>query len=121
VREGDEVVAIAVATPTQAAYHLAFRAGSRHPLGRGSAGIALLSALPARPGERPEVTRARAQGFTVSKGEVEPGAHGLAVLIHSGAEVPSACLNLITYRDDVMARAAPVMLEGAARISALLG
>jgi DNA-binding IclR family transcriptional regulator len=121
VREGDEVVAIAVATPTQAAYHLAFRTGSRHPLGRGSAGIALLSALPARPGERPEVTRARAQGFTVSKGEVEPGAHGLAVLIRQGAEVPTACLNLITYRDDVMARAAPVMLEGAARISALLG
>jgi DNA-binding IclR family transcriptional regulator len=121
VREGEEVVGIAVATPTQAAYHLAFRAGSRHPLGRGSAGIALLSALPPRPGERPEVTRARAQGFTVSKGEVEPGAHGLAVLIRQGVEVPSACLNLITYRDDVMARAAPVMLEGAARISALLG
>src|SRR3954470_10186950 len=78
VREGEEVVAIAVATPTQAAYHLAFRTGSRHPpakapspwpsrtgtrppLGRGSAVIALLSALPARPGERREVTRARAQ------------------------------------------------------------
>jgi len=119
VREGDEVVAIAVATPTQAPYHLAFRTGSRHPLGRGAAGIARV--LPPRPGERPEVTRARAQGFTVSKGEVEPGAHGLAVLIRQGGDVPSACLNLITYRDDVMARAAPVMLEGAARISALLG
>ena len=103
-----------------ATYHLAFRAGSRHPLGRGSAGICLLSALPARPGERPEVTRARAQGFAVSKGEVEPGAHGLAVLIRQGAGTPHACLNLITYRDDVMARAAPVMLDGAARISALL-
>ena len=72
------------------------------------------------PGERPEVTRARTQGFSVSKGEVEPGAHGLAVLIHQGGDVPSACLNLITYRDDVMARAAPVMLDGATRISALL-
>lgn len=120
VREGDEVVAIAVATPTKAAYHLAFRTGSRHPLGRGSAGICLLSALPERPGERIEVTRARAQGFSVSKGEVEPGAHGLAVLIHQGGEVPSACLNLITYRDDVMARAVPSMLDGASRISALL-
>ena len=120
VREGEEVVAIAVATPTKAAYHLAFRTGSRHPLGRGSAGIALLSALPARPDERPEVTRARTQGFSVSKGEVEPGAHGLAVLIHQGGDVPSACLNLITYRDDVMARAVPVMLDGASRISALL-
>src|SRR6478672_10959272 len=120
VREGEEVVGIAVAAPTKATYHLAFRTGSRHPLGRGSAGICLLSALPARPGERPEVTRARAQGFAVSKGEVEPGAHGLAVLIRQGDSVPNACLNLITYRDDVMARAAPAMLEGAARIGALL-
>lgn len=121
VREGEEVVAIAVATPVSAAYHLAFRTGSRHPLGRGAAGICLLSALPARPAERPEVTRARAQGFAVSKGEVEPGAHGLAVLIRQGGDAPQACLNLITYRDDVMARAAPVMLDGATRISALLG
>src|SRR3954470_6560476 len=120
VREGEEVVGIATATPVSAAYHLAFRTGSRHPLGRGSAGICLLSALPARPGERPEVTRARAQGFSVSRGEVEPGAHGLAVLIHQGDSEPSACLNLITYRDDIMAGAAPAMLDGAARISALL-
>lgn len=120
IREGEEVVAIAVASPTKAAYHLAFRTGSRHELGRGAAGICLLSALPARAGERPEVTRARTQGFSVSKGEVEPGAHGLAVLIHQGGDVPNACLNLITYRDDVMARAAPVMLDGASRISALL-
>src|SRR6478752_46859 len=114
------LVRIAVAAPTNSTYHLAFRTGSRHPLGRGSAGICLLSALPPRTGERPEVTRARAQGFAVSKGEVEPGAHGLAVLIRQGDETPGACLNLITYRDDIMAGAAPVMLEGAARISALL-
>ena len=120
VREGEEVVGIAVAAPTNSIYHLAFRTGSRHPLGRGSAGICMLSALPARPGERPEVTRARTQGFSVSRGEVEPGAHGLAVLIRPGDETPNACLNLITYRDDIMAGAAPVMIEGAARISSLL-
>ena len=121
VREGEEVVGIAVAAPTNSTYHLAFRTGSRHPLGRGSAGICLLSALPPRAGERPEVTRARTQGFAVSRGEVEPGAHGLAVLIRQGGEIPNACINLITYRDDIMAGAAPVMLDGAARISALLG
>jgi DNA-binding IclR family transcriptional regulator len=66
------------------------------------------------------VTRARTQGFAVSRGEVEPGAHGLGVLIHQGDSAPSACLNLITHRDDIMAGAAPVMIDGAARISALL-
>jgi hypothetical protein len=42
------------------------------------------------------------------------------VLIRHGVDTPQSCLNLITHRDDVMARAAPVMLEGAARITALL-
>lgn len=120
VREGEEAVAIVVVAPTKARYHLAFREGSRHPLGRGAAGICLLSALESRAGERIEVTRARTQGFSVSKGEVEPGAHGLAVLIGQSGGALDACLNLITHRDDVMARAAPVMLDGAARISALL-
>ncbi len=120
IREGEEAVAVSVASPTTPSYHLAFRAGSRHPLGLGAAGICLLSALEPRPGERVEVTRARAQGFAVSRGEVEPGAHGLAVLIRQPGITPSACLNLITHRDDVMARAAPTMLDGAARISDLL-
>jgi len=121
VREGEEAVAVAVVTPTMATYHLAFRTGSRHPLGRGSAGICLLAGLPPRPDEREEITRARSQGFAVSKGEVEPNAYGLAVLLHQPGLPPSACLNLITYRDDVMARAVPPMLEGAARIDAALG
>ncbi len=121
VREGKEAVAVAVVPPTMATYHLAFRTGSRHPLGRGSAGICLQAALPPEDGERPEVTRAREQGFAASKGEVEPGAHGLAVLLHQPAESPMACLNLITYRDDVMARAVSPMLAGAAKIDAELG
>jgi DNA-binding IclR family transcriptional regulator len=120
VREGDEAVAVAVVTPTMATYHLAFRTGSRRPLGRGSAGICLLAALPPRDGERLEVTRAREQGFAASNGEVEPGAHGLAVLLHQPGEPPMACLNLITHRDDVMARAATPMLAGAAKIDAAL-
>jgi DNA-binding IclR family transcriptional regulator len=120
VREGDEAVGLAVATPTTAQYHLAFRSGSRHPLGRGSAGICLLASLPPMPGERDEVTRARRQGFAISKGEVEPNAHGLAVLIKQPEGTPAACINLITTRDDVMAGAVPSMLDGAARISALL-
>lgn len=121
VREGEEAVAVAVVPPTMATYHLAFRTGSRHPLGRGSAGICLLAGLPPRPDEREEVTRARAQGFAVSKGEVEPNAYGLAVLLRQPADTAQACLNLITYRDDVMARAVPPMLEGARRVDAALG
>jgi DNA-binding IclR family transcriptional regulator len=120
VREGDEAVAVAVVAPTKTPYHLAFRTGSRHPVGVGSAGICLLAALPPQADEREEVKRARVQGFAVSKGEVEPGAYGLAVLLRQAGDAPAACVNLITYRDDVMARAAPSMLDGAARTNAML-
>ena len=85
----------------------------------GSAASACSRHFPLDP-ERPEVTRARTQGFAVSKGEVEPGAHGLAVRSGTASTSPSSLPDLITHRDDVMARAAPVMLEGAARISELL-
>src|SRR5690625_1365004 len=52
VAEGDEQVAVAVIVPTQVGYQLAFHEGSRHPLSLGAAGIALLAAMPRRPGER---------------------------------------------------------------------
>ena len=51
VAEGDQQVAIAVIVPTLVFYQLSFHEGSRYPLDRGSAGIALLSSMPPRPGE----------------------------------------------------------------------
>ena len=90
VREGEEVVGIAVASPTTRRTTWRFGPGAvtrwaaaprvspccrRSPPGRAS-------------GQRSR--RARTQGFAVSRGEVEPGAHGLAVLIHQGVDVPSA-------------------------------
>ena len=52
VAEGDQQVAVAVIVPTQVAYQLAFHEGSRYPLDRGAAGIALLASMPPRPDER---------------------------------------------------------------------
>jgi DNA-binding IclR family transcriptional regulator len=52
IAEGDQQVAIAVIVPTQVAYQLAFHEGSRYPLNRGAAGIALLASMAPRPGER---------------------------------------------------------------------
>src|SRR5260370_20640130 len=70
VAEGDEQVAIAVIVPTQVAYQLAFHEGSRYPLDRGAAGIALLASMPPRPGERDLVIRAREQGWVITHGEI---------------------------------------------------
>ena len=50
IAEGDQQVAIAVIVPTNVFYQLSFHEGSRYPLERGAAGIALLASIPPRPG-----------------------------------------------------------------------
>ena len=49
IAEGDQQVAIAVIVPTNVFYQLSFHEGSRYPLERGAAGIALLASMPPRP------------------------------------------------------------------------
>jgi DNA-binding IclR family transcriptional regulator len=120
VADGRDAVAIAVVEPTNTPYHIAFRAGSRHPIGTGSAGYALLAAGPPVAGEPAEVTRARAVGYAASHGEVEPGAYGVAVPVRRPADLPPACINVITYRQDVAESAGPPARAAAERISALL-
>lgn len=42
--DGSEALAVAVVEPTWTDYHVAYRAGFRHPLDRGAAGRAILAA-----------------------------------------------------------------------------
>jgi len=115
VAEGGEAVALEVVEPPTLSYVLSFRAGSRHPLGRGSAGVALRAARPQSAGEEEAVTTARKRGYAETFGEVEPGAYGVAVPIVVPG-LPAACLNLITHRGEIAASAGPVLAEAAARI-----
>lgn len=120
VAEGDEAIALAVVEPPNARYHLAFREGSRHPLDRGSAGVALRAALAPRAGESAEVTAARREGHASTHGQVEPGAYGVAAHLPPRPGLPPACLNVITYREDVAARAVDPLLAAVRRIDAAL-
>ncbi|MDI1466260.1 helix-turn-helix domain-containing protein [Catellatospora sp. KI3] len=63
VADGDEAVAVAVVEPSSTVFHVAYRTGSRHPLAAGAAGRAILDAH---------------EGWTVSSGELQPGAYGIA-------------------------------------------
>ncbi|MEN3584773.1 helix-turn-helix domain-containing protein [Streptomyces sp. ZYX-F-203] len=67
--DGDEALAVAVVEPSWTDYHVAYRAGFRHPLERGAAGKAILGARQGR-GQRPE--------YTLTRGELEAGACGAA-------------------------------------------
>jgi DNA-binding IclR family transcriptional regulator len=120
VAEADQQVAIAVIVPTQVAYQLAFHEGSRYPLDRGAAGIALLASMPARPEERDLVGRARDQGWVITHGEIEPNTYGLAVPVHRPPPSSPTCINLISHREDVVMRGKDAVIKAAKELSAIL-
>ncbi|MDT5147421.1 MAG: hypothetical protein QOC58_2066, partial [Mycobacterium sp.] len=120
IAEGDQQVAIAVIVPSLVAYQLSFHEGSRYPLNRGAAGIALLASMPPRPGERDLVARARERGWVTTYGEIEPNTYGLAVPVHRHAPSPPTCINLISHREDVVLRGKDSVIKAARQLSDLL-
>ncbi len=58
---------------------VSYRIGRPHPLTRGAAGLAILALHPARPGEPSGVAAARERGYAATSGELQEGAHGVAV------------------------------------------
>jgi DNA-binding IclR family transcriptional regulator len=81
VADGDEAVTIDSVEPTSLAAHVAYRPGTRHPIGRGAPGLALLAGRPPLRGERAEVARAREVGWAESEAEVIAGLASIAVPI----------------------------------------
>jgi DNA-binding IclR family transcriptional regulator len=66
VADGGEALAVAVVEPSWTDFHVAYRVGSRHALNKGAAGRALASA------------RDGGSQYVVSRGELQPGATGVA-------------------------------------------
>lgn len=120
IAEGEQQVAVAVIVPSHVAYQLSFHEGSRYPLNRGAAGIALLASMPPRPGERDLVAAARERGWVTTYGEIEPNTYGLAVPVHRRAPSPPTCINLISHREDVVLRGKDAVGEAAKRLAKLL-
>ncbi|MGV0745995.1 IclR family transcriptional regulator [Mycolicibacterium sp. XJ870] len=120
VAEGDQQVAIAVIVPSQVFYQLSFHEGSRHPLDRGAAGLALLASMPPRPGERELVRQTREQGWVITHGEVEPNTFGLAVPVRRRPPSPPTCINLISHREDVVLGGKDAVVRAAHELSAIL-
>ncbi|BBY31024.1 IclR family transcriptional regulator [Mycolicibacterium sediminis] len=121
VAEGDQQVAVAVIVPTLVFYQLSFHEGSRYPLERGSAGLALLASMPPRPGERDLVPQTREQGWVITHGEVEPDTYGLAVPVRRKPPSPPTCINLISHRQDVLIEGRDAVIAAARQLSNILG
>ncbi|MEZ0052440.1 DNA-binding IclR family transcriptional regulator [Mycobacterium sp. MAA66] len=120
VAEGEHQVAIAVIVPTLVFYQLAFHEGSREPLDRGAAGIALLSSMAPRPGERELVPQTRTQGWVITHGEIEPDTYGLAVPVRRRPPSPPTCINVISHREDVLLKGKDAVIAAAQRLSDIL-
>jgi DNA-binding IclR family transcriptional regulator len=120
VAEGDQQVAIAVIVPSRVSYQLSFHEGSRYPLDRGAAGIALLACLPARPEERELVPETRRRGWVITHGEIEPNTYGLAVPVRRRPPAPATCINLISHREDVVIRGKDDVIKAAEALAVIL-
>jgi DNA-binding IclR family transcriptional regulator len=95
IRDGDEAVVAMVVPPREPSLHLTYRPGMRHPLTRGAPGHVLLAAMPATPGEPPAATKARHQGYAVSKGQLLPGAIGVAAAIAVPGNEPDVAISAV--------------------------
>jgi DNA-binding IclR family transcriptional regulator len=116
VAEGPDALAIAVVEPTWTDYHMAYRVGSRHRLAQGAAGKAILLGRSAagQGGSKDPATL-----YTVSEGELQAGAHGIAAPIR---EVPGleASVGVVSFAPLDTAKVAPRVIQAAAEISAAL-
>ncbi|MFD3683294.1 IclR family transcriptional regulator [Nocardiopsis sp. NPDC058631] len=121
VPEGeDEARALMVVEPRHARAHIAFRTGRVDPLDKGSAGLALLSAMPPRPGERKEVALARRRGYAVSHAEVTNAVTGVSAPVISPRNGPVASIGISVLELDDPAPFGEAVVEAARRIAGMV-
>ncbi|MBY3551843.1 IclR family transcriptional regulator [Modestobacter lapidis] len=78
VRAGNEAVTVVSVEPHDTAAHVVYRPGTRHPVGRGAPGLALLMPEPSAADDRASLQQARRTGWATSHGEVIPGIRSIA-------------------------------------------
>ena len=118
VARGADAEAVLVAESTAGLIRVGYRVGSRHPLLRGAAGIAILAGRPAAPGEAAAVAEARRAGFSITRGELQRGAVGIAAPLRLGpGDGFEASVGVVALDDLDAARVAPLVVAAAAAIA----
>jgi DNA-binding IclR family transcriptional regulator len=107
IADAGEAVALAVVEPSWTQFHVAYRAGSRHPLDRGAAGRAILAG------------RGGVAGYVETAGELQPGAHGVAASI-AGVEGLEASVGVVALAPLEIETVGPAVMAAAAEIAAAL-
>ncbi|MER5998940.1 helix-turn-helix domain-containing protein [Nonomuraea angiospora] len=115
-----QAVVLTVTEPRVSQIHVSYRAGTRHPANRGASGIAILAGRPPLPGERSEITQARATGYSVTAGELQPGAWGIAAPIVAAGRPADASVGVVTIGTRDENEIAPRVRLAATEIARLL-
>lgn len=123
IAQGDECVPIMVEQADRGVLQVSYRLGSRHLLSRGASGLAILAGRAPQPDEPETVTRVRAQGYSVTRGELQRGAVGVAAPVLK-PETPRAalepCVGVVAMEDLDVPHAAEAVCAVAVRLRALL-
>ena len=114
--DGANAVVAAVHEGGDGFLRVTYRLGARHPLTRGAPGLAILSARTPSAEELPGVTLARMQGFALTRGELQPGAVGIAAPIP--AQAVEAAVSIVALHE-LPADAAEQVMACAQDIGAL--
>jgi DNA-binding IclR family transcriptional regulator len=122
VRAGEEAVTVASVEPHDTAAHVAYRPGTRHAVGRGAPGLALLMPQAPAPGDRDALTAARRAGWASSHGEVVPGLRSVAAPV-LGPDGGARAAVAVVYVDDGVEvdRVGRSVARAAAEVTAALG
>jgi len=121
VRAGDEAVTVTSVEPHDSPAHVTYRPGTRHPVGRGAPGLALLMPEPPTSGDRPELQTARVTGWAPSRGEVIPGLRSVAAPV-LGPDGGARAALAVVYIDDTVdeERIGRAVVDAAGKVSAAL-
>lgn len=106
VADGEEAQAIAVVEPSWTTYHVAYRVGTRHPLGRGAAGKAI-------------GLREQDPGWLATTGELQAGASGIAAPVR-GVPGLRASVGVVSFQALDGAVVGPLVLDAAAAVGEAL-
>lgn len=118
--QGDMCVPMSIAEPEAGLFRITYRVGGQHPLTVGAAGIAILAGRRARPGDSKAVREARRLGYSVTRGQLQRGAVGVASALHAGKGAPlpfEGSVGVVAFDDLDVAAAAKAVIAYSRRIA----